>query len=384
MSLASTYQACKDLLASKLNAKGITASGSEGLTTLINKVGNLSADGLLLRGDHSVAQSGTTVNLTAVYMENGVVVPWKLVNFYGLKAASGTSKNLTGNTYNAVGCKYIFTTNPSGTVYLDREGNVRLYSSGQAAFSPITLYVDDESVAVGTYGSSSISVEDGYITFDNTVVDCREYDLSVIRPFSNYNGGVISDFGVFDTTDDNGVATATYTCTGAGKQTVKAISGSVQSEAYIVYDCIQYDNGGYTDHNDIWSGNTSDLTRNESTNDSTFATASGNHVLKSTTLLTGDFEVTFQAKTLTSSLFGVQDGSGNRTRYYMENNAEFRYYKLARVNGIVTAKISTDGSTWTGLTAQQTNVTSADCYFVFNNNDGSKSCTFKNVKIYPI
>ena len=100
-------------------------------------------------------------------------------------------------------------------------------------------------------------------------------------------------------------------------------------------------------------------------------------------MISGDFEATFEAIGTGSPLWGVQDTSSNMTRFYMRNDA-VNYYKITRSNGVITAKYSLDGNTWNNLTPHSSDVTSADCYFLLYNNNGTKSIKFKNVKIYPI
>ena len=84
-------------------------------------------------------------------------------------------------------------------------------------------------------------------------------------------------------------------------------------------------------------------------------------------MISGDFEATFEALGTSSPFFGVEDANGNRTRYYIDID-DLKYYKISRSNGVFTAQKSTDGTTWTTITANQSNVTSADCYFLFLNN----------------
>lgn len=182
-------------------------------------------------------------------------------------------------------------------------------------------------------------------------------------------------------TDANGEATITYTGTGAGKLNIVAESGTFVSETSTIMDYINYDNGIDGDSSDIWTGATSSLTRTAT--GSVFSSTSAQKLI-TTALISGDFEATFQAYGTDSPLWGVEDANSNRTRFYMRNDESFTYYKITRSNGVITAKYSFDGNIWTNLTAQSSDVTSADCYFLFHNNNGTKTTTFKNLKIYPI
>ena len=189
------------------------------------------------------------------------------------------------------------------------------------------------------------------------------------------------------TTDSNGNAVLSdgYTGTGAGLVDIIAQTtideSTVVSEPYEVMDYINFDNGLDGDSSNIWTGATSSLTRTST--GSVFSSTSAQK-LTTTALISGDFEATFEAYGTGSPLWGVEDANSNRTRYYMRNDESFTYYKITRSDGVITAKYSLDGNTWINLTTQSSDVTSADCYFLFHNNSGTKTTTFKNLKIYPI
>ena len=197
--------------------------------------------------------------------------------------------------------------------------------------------------------------------------------------YTNENGVATMDY------DANGNSVNGYTGSGAGLvdlvAEVEVDDGTVESNTYEVMDYIAFDNGIDGDCSDIWTGDTSDLSR---TSEGSLFSSTSARLIKNSVLISGDFEATFEAKTSTSSMWGVTDANNNRTRYYLQNDTEFEYYKIRRVNGVFTAQKSTNGTNWTNLTAQSSDVTSGDCYFMFQNNSGTKSLTFKNLKIYPI
>lgn len=98
MSLISTYQGRKTLFAQKLTSKGVSASETDGLTTLINKIDNIETgfiDGILLVGDKDIIQTGNNCRLVAVAVQNGKVVD-ETVTLYSLK--NRFSNPLTENT----------------------------------------------------------------------------------------------------------------------------------------------------------------------------------------------------------------------------------------------------------------------------------------------
>ena len=84
MSLISTYQSCKTLLANKLNSKGVTASASSGLTTLINKVEDIQyfKNGVLLWSNKSIIQTNESADINVLVLDNGNVVTNEEVYFY--------------------------------------------------------------------------------------------------------------------------------------------------------------------------------------------------------------------------------------------------------------------------------------------------------------
>ena len=79
MSLIETYQSRKSLLVEKLISKGVQASATDGLTTLINKVDDIHV--LQCFASDSVSQSGDTVMLFAVYSPSSGSCSGKTIEF---------------------------------------------------------------------------------------------------------------------------------------------------------------------------------------------------------------------------------------------------------------------------------------------------------------
>ena len=194
------------------------------------------------------------------------------------------------------------------------------------------------------------------------------------------HGSTTIDSGL-DTTDSNGEIDITYTGTGIGEVDI-IITYDTLEETYEILDAIAYDKGTITEHSDIWTGNTSDLTRQS---DSSLFSSTASRYIDNDTLITGDFEATFEAMATNAPMWGVVDETKTyRTRAYFRNDATFVYYKLTRQNGVITFKYSSDGTNWSNISAQASEFTTEDCYFRFHNNNGIKSITFKNLLIYPI
>ena len=247
MSLISTYQACKSLLAQHLTSKNETANANEGLTTLIDKVANIQYfdDGIFLCGDKQIAESGDTVNFTALYLEDGKTVSGKKIIFDGLPS------------------RYITTTPEDTSIAMsgdykiilpDSQDNQQWVSIGSTNKVIIfgyylgrdSYYMEVDEFPVWITGNS-VRVEGSSIYYldedgEDAVLDASDYDTTeVLAPFQV--GGVILEDIFSDITDSYGVATVTYTGVGTGKLNVqtKTIDGRLQSEIYELIDAIFYD-----------------------------------------------------------------------------------------------------------------------------------------------
>ena len=66
MSLLTTYQSCKELIASNLTTQGVEASAEEGLTTLANKI-------LLIQDSNQISQSD-------IILQHTISIPEELEN----------------------------------------------------------------------------------------------------------------------------------------------------------------------------------------------------------------------------------------------------------------------------------------------------------------
>jgi len=253
MTLSNTYQSCKNSLASKLTNKGVTASGSEGLTTLINKIDNIVTSGLdansvNLYADKHIGQSGDTVNLYALVLKNGKLANGEIVNFF--IDGDGTtydSRVLTANTATTVSKKYSIAlpSTVTGYVYLESSKNILiLYVSSSSNY--LTIYPTGGSPTI-IYDVVGIEYANNVLTVtedDDTVteIDCSSYDMSSLT--STVTGVVVNDYGAISaTTNSVGIATVAYVCDGSGLHSVKAICGTLQSVPYPLIDGTFYDDG---------------------------------------------------------------------------------------------------------------------------------------------
>lgn len=156
MSFIATYQAKKNLIAQKLNEKGVEASGSEGLSSLIDKINNI---------EETVGEYSKTVTLT--WNDNGnakgmrpdsvqvfLIRNNEKVGVAELKPSNQWSYTFTGLSYNTgysvqggyAEC-YTVTNNNLNTTYTLNTGHLRLNTviSGApegADLSDLSIYVD--------------------------------------------------------------------------------------------------------------------------------------------------------------------------------------------------------------------------------------------------
>lgn len=250
MSLISTYQACKSLLAQHLTSKNETANANEGLTTLIDKVADIQYfdDGIFLCADKQIAESGDTVNFTTLYLEDGKTVSGKKIIFDGLPSRyitttpEDTSITMTGDY------KIILPDSQDNQQWVSIGSTNKVIIFGYY-LGRDSYYMEVDEFPVWITGNS-VRVEGSSIYYldedgEDAVLDASDYDTTeVLAPFQV--GGVILEDIFSDITDSYGVATVSYTGVGAGKLNVQAktIDGRLQSEIYSILDAIYYDDCG--------------------------------------------------------------------------------------------------------------------------------------------
>ena len=209
------------------------------------------------------------------------------------------------------------------------------------------------------------------------------------------------------TTDSNGVAhmtkatsdggstwtdTTGYTGVGAGELDVVASTdnpmsaSSCQSEPYTVWDYIVYDTGKTGRDTTKWTNSNMAVFTDE--NGTTLTrTGTGTGSYTSNVVMTGDFEAILQLKTNgTSVRVGIVDASqSNLVSHAIRTNTGESYFKLTRVNGVLTAQESGNGTTWTNVGLESNNVGSNDCkftFFIIGSNE--RSVTFHDLTILPL
>ena len=207
----------------------------------------------------------------------------------------------------------------------------------------------------------------------------------------------------YGVTNENGVAKLeynsegqkrdhSYTGVGAGEVDVVASldnpvsSGSIVSGTYEVLDCLVYDDG-ISDPKKTTFIKSANGTVTIGSDGTTFKSSS-NATYRNTTLITGDFEIVFQASLTGSVRIGVQTGSNlgyqqSKFNYY---DVSDYYFKLKRVGSTITAQYSTDGVNWNNRSLETDNVADNDCYFLFSieTTGTERTIIYKDLKIYPI
>lgn len=112
MTFAQTYLSRKNLIATNLTQKGVSAQGSEGLTTLANKILQIEGESyktLTLTSDKTVLSQydSDTATLTATFLENGEGVAGEEVEFdfgAGISILEDTnSQGIATTTYTSTG-----------------------------------------------------------------------------------------------------------------------------------------------------------------------------------------------------------------------------------------------------------------------------------------
>ena len=189
-------------------------------------------------------------------------------------------------------------------------------------------------------------------------------------------------------TNENGVATFTYTGTGAGKLNIVAESGSLVSETYEIWDYLVYDDGVHSEY-DKWTatGSPTIVRGNEYTEITTNGTTTAN--VGHSTYISGDFELLIEMQTPDAIRFGFYGGSGKYTRLQINASESFNIWKIRRESGVFSTKVSSNGGqSWTTITYyEQDTVGNADCSILFYipvPSGNSRSVKFKNLTVTSI
>lgn len=245
-----------ELMADNLVSMGVVdASASDGLTTLAGKILDIepSIGGLDLDTAVTISSSESSISLG-----NSIVLTSKLTASYDDETIvdvdlSGVLQNATlifknGNTtigtavtdVNGV-ATFTYTPPVIGTLSLKTIfAGTDNFNNCESSFINVTVVAPSYDDIVLTADDSILSYYDG----DSTTLRAQLMDGTSTASVSGvtvefFNGS--TSLGTAQT-DSNGVATKTYTSTGAGDVTLsaEADNGTLSSETYAIEDCIYY------------------------------------------------------------------------------------------------------------------------------------------------
>ena len=412
-SLQEVYVSVKGLIATNLSTMGVTGySSDDGLTTLANAI--LEVEGgsdltisLDLVSSSSSIYSGQTVNLTATLSAtfDGETVDLNSV----LQNAPITFKegNTTINTVstNANGVATISNYAPVGTGTVTLSAQFPTTDGFNGATDVITITVEDVSPVATTLtltaDKSILSYADSEsATLSATLLD--QFDAPMENETVEFFNGSTS-MGTA-TTNSSGVATKSYSSSGAGDVRFSAEVGSLVSEIFVVKDWWRYDNCS------------SDKTSNYTCGTNASLSFSTDHYVMTTTtddvveVLDGYDKVQFEVLLEHNSNVGgiqirqnpsnAQDGTvglynnASNTTYLalfpwsnvkstnnVTNNSDYYRYILTIDGSSVTAKI--ENSSGTSLFSGSTSKSLSAKYFcIFN--VGSNTLNIKEIVVKPL
>jgi len=258
MSLYENIQALGNRMVTNLGKMGVSAEFADGGLTLADKILEINkfTSGIILSVDKPIEQSSNTINFTAHVLKEGVAQAGKKVHFKGVYTNEITISSSSSN------------------VDLGENGWIITLTGGTAKIGTLSklLHITKTSsgynVGVQSAGSTT-NLQGSYVYYDGSskilYSDVAYLDLSNASgidqvDFTNLYGadstfgtlGGVVRLPLYATTNSYGVATATYTCEGAGELTVQAMSGSVVSQPYSITDATYYDTGISGTASDIW------------------------------------------------------------------------------------------------------------------------------------
>ena len=391
-------QALGNRMAENLTIMGVPSQFDEGGLTLADKILEISSGittGLLLYGDKKVAQSGDTVNLSMMVLEDGEFKPNTNVILHETildktySTHSFISKSIGDNWVIEGPFENIISSSDTSGTTITAWGNGKLTVNVGGS----TVYHDNEAGSI-----SKISYINKILSYNNKTVDLTEYNAS-FNVLSNVNAGrIIVKTAYVLTTDTHGLATHAYTCSGSGLKEFYATSGTFVSEPCNVWDTLFYDNGGTSV--DKWDTNKSGglvitYPNNEYTNiANTNVTVTNQSYLSSPNNISGDIEVLIEVniplyRGNVGQYFGFRNWTLGKQTLWRATQTGWRYYKVQRINGEWTGYVKANLSDeWTSINPQYNVLTENEdvvfCFTIYNPTTDTHEIGFKNLKIYSI
>lgn len=293
MSLISTYQSRKSLFAEKLITKGVEASASDGLTTLINKIDDIQGgftEGVLLYADKKIAQSGDDVNLYALLLEDDKAVIGETVRFYADRPLRTISINEMGVS---LGDDYWVSTSSTTMSAIGRGGSI-----GYIQFNSSKIQIYTSSWSPDYYYKGKFHICDNVLTYTDTNDEIQTIDLTGVSTEYSYGANVsftVDYYWEDAVTGSDGVANYEYGCSGLGNINFYATYGNFVSETFGVIDGTFFDKGILNDPqtNDGWSLNSTTRTRTNEYTELKHPTEVSQSTTFQTRLLDGNLTIEF-------------------------------------------------------------------------------------------
>jgi len=193
MSLISTYQGRKTLFANKLIDKGVDASNTDGLTTLINKIDDIhTSNDITLYGNKKILQTSDNAELYTLILKDGMcsqTTSSQLITYEEHTYSTDTVVNLN------VGSEWTIKIEGSLNFWLSQNGaDIR---SGDYILSLWSDYLigygnGDYVVNPTQLGTSGIfKLKDGVLKQGNTTLDLSSYNFTLSNIYKVFGSGTI-------------------------------------------------------------------------------------------------------------------------------------------------------------------------------------------------
>lgn len=405
MSLSENLYNLGALMKTNLEEKGIDGlTGNEGLTTLANKILDISSgscDSLTLIGLPQIIQKDETSHIGAKLIVSGSPVVNETI-YFNIKPPEKYCAD-----YNSF--SQLFTENSlGGRGYKSKDKIIQFTASGDTEISFISETMGNP------YLTQALGKGEYIITFYDSPFQLFEVingEAVYINSISTPSGDVWFDFEKNSSndnvtnirirerititsaeTDKNGIATIPYVGTGKGMMTVEAHyyknGGIFLQETYEVWDTLKFDNGTSTSHNDIWSDNTEALTR--ASEYSTLKEGGSSNVILGLTIPSSNIRIEFD----------LYQADGGNTDFFYQFNQSGAYKNggsvdhlgksLNQWNHIVIDLPSSSGyhllsdGVNTPVQRSMTWDTTSNILFRLWTAGNMTELRFKNFKVYPI
>ena len=228
-SLYENIQALGNKMVTNLNRMGVSAEFADGGLTLADKILEINNNtGIWLSADKIIEQSSNTIKFTALVLKDGVSQVGKTVHFKGIYSnkitISSSSSNVdlgeNGWIITLTGGSVRIGSFSNGLNIVKRSSGYYIGINSEASTPNLTgdyVYYDGSTK---TLYSNNDSLDISNWTGVNSIDFTTLYDTS-----STWGtpGGVV-ELPLSATTDNYGVATLNYTCSGAGELTVKVVA----------------------------------------------------------------------------------------------------------------------------------------------------------------